>query len=339
MAGATTHIFGIVSEVTARRQATFARNLEEVRVALGEGTREPQLIGDESGAVNAEIIQQQVDLKPSDEVPENLRKYAGSMHVRQVSNALKHLEALRRASRLPAGSSALILEDDATAGDGFGGALRDLLASPPAGWGSGVAVLLGLPAPGVTGSRYQKMEDVYEVTPVCDSYLVDPEGARRLVEAFLPLRMTTNLQLVLAARKGGVALYLPRPNIFVDGSKFGIAVSTLTPNNHLILNPTYVDAREVALGPRGEDPREVERASAALMSSPFKNHPDFVHMRALLERRRGEFARAAAAFSAAMQLYTDNNAVVGAESQFLRQYISNFRDLQDGPATSASAVE
>jgi hypothetical protein len=200
-------------------------------------------------------------------------------------------------------------------------------------------VLLGLPA---TSGRHQRLRDVYDITPVCDSYLVEPAAAAALAAAWLPLRFATNVQFVHAAALAGVEIFMSAPNVFVDGSKYGLHVSTLNTNNPLVLNSSFMEARRTLADPAAAA-ADLERVGMVLAASPFKNHPDFMHLRATLEQRRGQAARADVVFATAYRVFIDNNALMGSDSAFMMDYIENFRDVQDlavapTPASAAAPV-
>jgi hypothetical protein len=250
---------------------------------------------------------------------EHLNPHVKTLHARNVSNARKHLEALRRAALLDGPS--LVLEDDVIQGSDMGGVVQNVLRNSPEGWG---VVMLGLPG---REAGVKPLAAAFPVLPLCDSYAVTPAAARRLAAAFLPLRFPTNVQLSYVFQLAGVSAYMSTPNAFVDGSKYGVYASTVSANNPLLLNRQYVEARAILR----DDRRWAEEGASVLeiiSKNPFKNHPDFVHLRALYERRMGGTKSSELVFSTALKLYEENNCHLTNESEFLRDYISIFRDLQ-----------
>ena len=242
-----------------------------------------------------------------------------TLHGRNVSNARKHLEALRRAALLSGPS--LIVEDDVIQGSDMPGVIARTLEDSSVEWG---VIMLGLPGREVGLTR---LADTYPVLPMCDSYLVTPSAAATLAAAFLPLRFSTNVQLSYLFEAAGVAAYMTTPNAFVDGSKYGVYASTVSANNPLILNRHYMEARAILL----DDERWAKEGDSVLgiiCNNPFKNHPDFVHLRAVYEQRKAGGRASELVFSTALKLYEENNCILTNESEFLRNYLAIFADLQ-----------
>ena len=89
----------------------------------------------------------------------------------------------------------------------------------------------------------------------------------------------------------------------------------------------------------GASAEELGKVGMVLAASPYKNHPDFMHLRAVLERRRGEPKRADVVFATAFRVYTESGSMLGSDSSFMADYIDNFRDIQDGAPKIQDARE
>ena len=233
---------------------------------------------------------------------------------KQVSNALKHLDALKKiASNTRSGAFPIVLEDDPLLPDAFEGDLQAMFDSLPSGW---EFVALGLPgdAPG-----FQDMARVYKALPVCNAYMVKPGLASKLANTFLPLRYTTNIHLSYSLEAFGAKPLLYSPQLFVDGSKYGVYVSTLAPTNELMFNKEYVQAKKQVADGNFRD------ALFTIKASPLGNHPDFLHLRGLCELEVDGRDVARRTFEEALKVFDENNATTNNESKFLSDYIELFR--------------
>jgi GR25 family glycosyltransferase involved in LPS biosynthesis len=307
-------VFVITSELTAIRRRHVGQLLAEIEKEIPD-IRVEFVTECEPG--DTEGIDSLVKLDRLEEPLAKYNRFTKTLHVRNVSNARKHQLALSRAAACEGPS--LIVEDDIVSGENFVSVLKKCLEDK-----SWRVLMLGLPG---RAAGIHPLRDIHETLPSCDSYLVTPDAAKTLADAFFPLRFVTNVHLSLLFDVTGTAPHMCAPNVFVDGSKYGVYASTLSPNNPLFLNKAYMEARNVL----SDDARWAENGHKvldALLASPFKNHPDFVYLRALYERRRSGARAAELVFSTALKLYDDNNCIVNNESEFLRQYIALYGDIQ-----------
>lgn len=233
---------------------------------------------------------------------------------KQVSNGLKHLDALKRiATDTRSGAYPIVLEDDPLTPDAFEEEFQAMFDTLPSGW---EFVALGLPgnAPG-----FQDMSRVYKALPVCNAYMVKQSVASKLANTFLPLRYITNIHLSYTLEAFGVKPLLYSPHLLIDGSKYGVFVSTLSATNDLIFNKEFIEAKKrIAEG-------DHRGALAAIRASPLANHPDFMHLRGLCELRTEGKQTALRTFADALRVFEENNAVTNNESKFVADYIELFR--------------
>lgn len=269
-----------------------------------------------------------VNFNVADMDDEQLRPMVRSLQIRQVSNSLKHLEALRRVAAQASASSAprfsLVLEDDAVFGDSFKDALAHAVRDAPE---DADVVFVGLPStrlpePGSSASVFDDPLVMYPnggILPACESYLVTPDAARRLVDAFLPLRLPTPAQLTYLFRKKVAKPYISVPNVFVDGSKIGVTVSTIDANSQLVWNHDYCHVTELL---RQNAPKD--QFDAAWEKQPFKNHPDCIVQLADSLAQQGLIEEAKDAYERALKTYTENNGVVNTHTEFMKRYMSMY---------------
>jgi GR25 family glycosyltransferase involved in LPS biosynthesis len=292
----------------------------------------------EPESLSVDLQKQFTDLTPIPEdqgAPAYFNPLIAPLNVRQVSCALKHVMALKAI----AGSLSqddeeyhMVIEDDVVYGDRMSTMLADLLKALPDGHD---LVFLGLPAPkgsedNGTGTLTCSFPAVYNVAPVCDSYIVSKKGAAALAAKMLPLKFPCNVQMSLAIHLLKLSAHFSRPNIFIDGSKLGVFVSVIETNNQLILNADYFTAK--ALVDRPDDgeaytAEEIETLKRLFDSMRFKQHPDIVYLLARLELRLKNYARANELFAACFSAYQNNNCILNNQSVFMKSYIDMCKEV------------
>ena len=273
-----------------------------------------------------------VDLDAKNVSDEQMRPLVKVMHLRQVSNALKHLAAIRRvvacSGSIPAGGDAprfaLVLEDDALFGDQMVEAVTRAAHDAPQ---DADIVFLGLPSTRKPPSAGQpsSFDDPLQlfsshVLPACDSYLITPVGAAKLAARFLPIRFCTTAHLTFLLRAGIAKSYVAVPNAFVDGSKVGVLTSSLNPNNQLLWNNPYCRA-EAVLRRRPYGPDERGQFEQAWGDQMFKEHPDALVLRADHLAAIGSVGEASATYAKALDMYDRMGCIVNNSSDWLRRYM------------------
>lgn len=317
----------ITSQLTAARRQHCETLVEEMKK---EHEVEWRFMADhDPESVDRAFIESSVKLEAlADPRLERFNKYIKTLHLRNVSNAKKHQAALQHVA--DAGDARpdtvfMVLEDDVLAGAEWSEKLKTTVTTIPedAGW-----VSLGVPTRG--SAAFQELGDPYEVLPCCESYIVKPSAARVLASAFFPVRYVTNVHLTYLLKSLKQRAYLCQPHVFLDGTKYGAFISVLNAGNQLILNSTYMGARRQLVDEGASDDEKLRDIQESLRASTFGTHPDFMHLKALAMWRRSGAHAAAEVFGLALDTYDANNALINAESQFLRDYIALHRDLQTG---------
>ena len=233
---------------------------------------------------------------------------------RQVSNALKHRSALQAiAKTCRPDTISMVVEDDPLLTNTFEPDLELFLDRLPQNWDF---ILLGLPG---KSDGFQYVHEVYKALPVCNAYIVKPHVATLLNNTFLPIRFTTNIHISSCLNSFQIKPHLYSPHIILDGSKYGVHVSTLTANNDLFFNREYMLAKNLIQN------KEFEKALETLAESSVRAHPDFLHLQALCELNIYGAEKARKTFKEAMAVYDQNNAVITNESLFLNTYITSYQ--------------
>jgi hypothetical protein len=186
------------------------------------------------------------------------------------------------------------------------------------------------------------VDGVFNCLPCCDSYAVTAAAAARLVAALVPQRFATNVNLSWCLRSLELRAQLVAPNLFADGSKVGVYLSSIDVNNRLVWNPQFCRVEQLVNAVRTEKRALTPAERAELLeleaSMRFKEHPDVAHLFAVFAASERRYAHAEAHFKHAMDLYDREMSLMGPKCQFLRDYMALYRHVQGGPAEQAGAT-
>lgn len=325
----------VVEEFQKQIQKYFFKDIKQTKI---------QVITDfDPNDINGELIQRTVNYahyKEEDDIKEDNKttsitfynQFIKNMHLFQLSNVLKHLKALEFIMKNSSDDDInIILEDDIVYQEKMCMTLEKVFDSLPSDYDM---VFMGLPTnrqiKNPDDITYQNTSEVFRVLPYCDSYIVSKNAATKLYNNFLPIKFTSNLQLSSLIEKLSLKTVLCIPSIFIDGSKFGLFLSTLTPNNALLFNADYMQSKQLLDTKKDVEltSEEIEKLEKIFETSPIKNHPDFMHVKAQYLVKQNKFTEAEAVFEAALKIYQANSCVVNHESAFLKEYIKLFKELQ-----------
>jgi GR25 family glycosyltransferase involved in LPS biosynthesis len=276
-----------------------------------------------------------LDLRPETfpNICDNLfRSRLKPLHTRQISNALKHLQALKIISKttntLP---FSLIIEDDALFTAEVETQLREVVKIIP---DDADIVFVSLPTPIQSEKEPRKafvsIDGLFnQDLPSCDSYIIRNSVTEKICNAYLPIRLHTpsHLRYLIAAL--GLRAYVATSNIFVDGSKIGIFPSSIDINNVLLWNPPYCRLLDAASSPQLSDEDLKKAMQTEKETQSFSKHPDVLALRSRCAARLGNFKEAKELAEQAMEGFEQGGALFNDSSLFLRNYMSLFGNLQE----------
>jgi hypothetical protein len=326
-------VYVLVSQEVSSARKQILSVIEQNLPKLAVSGKVERVDGFEPAAVRTLIgeVQGLVDVDPKNLPEENLRPLVRPLHLRHVSNGLKHQEALKRIASTSSGTErfSLILEDDVLFGEGMALALAKAAATAPQ---DAEVVFLGLPStrqePPKSGEMaFDDPMEIFKnhVLPSCDSYLITAAGAAKLAEGFAPLRFSAAGQLTYLLRKGIVKSYLSVPNAFVDGSKVGVVTSSLETNNQLLWNNAFCQMDAIVRRTPGEYTEEAKsKFKAQWETNPFKENPDALVLLADHQVREGNVKEAQETYAKAMAAYEKDGCIVNQGSEWIRKYMGTF---------------
>jgi len=260
---------------------------------------------------------------------DRLNAFLRPLKIAHVSNALKHKVALEMiASNATTGTETihLVLEDDALKQSMDNSFLEKAIHTFVS---SKVPVMfLGMP-PGVGAKDgLQPVSEVYTALPCCDSYLITHSAARLTLDHFSTLKFSTNIQLMFAFAKANITPYMSAPAVFVDGSKLGVFMSTIDSNNRLVFNGGYV---AIAKAMNETDAPSEDKIESLFDKAEPKWHPEYMHLRALYEQKRGNYKAAEQCFTEALNQYVALGGIVDNQTELIRDFMRLYRHLQPSP--------
>jgi len=279
-------------------------------------------------SVNYNPIQEESGVPAQDQLT-FYNNFLKNLHIFQLSNALKHYKALEEIVNTSGEDDMnLILEDDVLYEDKVCMVLENLMTELPKDFG---IAFLGMPTNVDAKKRlqlkFQSVREMFRVLPYCDAYLVSKAAAKKLYENYLPIKFVNNIQLSYVMEKARLQGVISIPNIFMDGSKFGMFLSVLNPNNNLMFNNDYMRVK-LALENDALKVEEKEALEKIMRESPFRAHPDFMHLTAMYNVKQKRFKEAEAVYEEALRIFQGNNCILNHESQFLKDFISMYKEYQ-----------
>ena len=258
---------------------------------------------------------------------DRLNTFLRPLKVVHVSNAMKHKEALQSIASAQDTNTTihLVIEDDSLKQSPELVPLQQAMTTFTTEKLS--VMFLGIP-PGVAAKNgKQLVSDVYNTLPCCDSYLITPAAARETLKHFTPIKFPTNIQLAYALAKAQMVSYMSAPAIFVDGSKLGVFVSTIDSNNRLVFNGHFV-----AIAKAINENLPEENIDALFNKAEPKWHPEFMHLQASYEKKKGNYKQAEQYYSEALNQYIAFGGIIDNQTELLRDFMRLYRNLQSLPS-------
>jgi len=284
--------------------------------------------------IDAEIIKNNVNYNQVKEP--SLALYNGflkNLHVNQLSNALKHYKVYEKIATSKETEESLseiniILEDDILYEERVFISLEKMVRELPVDFD---LIFLGLPTnievKNKNEIKFQNTKDLFRILPYCDSYVISRSAAKKLYTDFTPCKFLTNIHLSYLIDKLELKSQLVIPNIFMDGTKFGMFVSSLNPNNVLMFNNDYNVVKTLISKEQLTDQEKVALIQL-FKSSNIAQHPDLCYLKAQYLAKIGDFAEAKKSYDETYAKYKAYNTIINHESLFLKDYIRLFKNLQ-----------
>lgn len=251
-----------------------------------------------------------------------------NLHINQLSNTLKHMTALEKASQCGDNDFNIVLEDDILYEDKVCLSLERLFHQLPSKFD---VLFLGMPTVNEmkvsTEFQYEETKKLFKILPMCDSYLVNTKTARSIVANYAPIKFVNNVQLSFVTDKLGLSCQQCIPNIFVDGSKYGLFVSRVSPNNPLVFNNDYTALAQL-LSKQQLHQEDHDKISLIIEKTPVRQHPDFIYLTCKYYVALGKYEQAIKCFEEAYKVYTLSGCVVTNETLFLKDYIRLHKYIQ-----------
>jgi hypothetical protein len=241
-----------------------------------------------------------------------------NMHINQLSNTLKHFKALEMISaKSHERDINLVLEDDILYEDKVCLSFDKLVKTLPKTYDF---IMLGMPTltevSDKTTFNFEDTHKIFKVLPLSDSYIVSTAAAKAVVPHYVPLKFINNIQMSYVTDKLGLSTLQAIPNIFIDGSKYGLFLSKLSTNNPLIFNNDYTTLRNIlSKGTISKDEDDI--INKLIDRSTIRNNPDFIHLECQYHILCKNYEKAKNRYEEAYKIYVSNGCILNNESLFL----------------------
>jgi len=252
-----------------------------------------------------------------------------SMHVKQVSQLLKHKCALQTFTSQDVFDTMLVIEDDVLCSENIHDELEKALKILQENQDIDL-LMLGCPTPRAMsdkGQQLAKVLDYFKLLPTSDAYLIRKQSALKLLAQFSPAHFQLNTHLSYLAYQSKINLYMLAPNVFVNGSKYGVYVSSLDPNNKLFMNADYNTLVMLNAKPSYSQ-QEYDEVVNMAKSISLREHPDFQVCFGNFFMRIGKYDIAKEFYDNAYKTYVNNDCILNNESEFMMNYTRVFKYLQ-----------
>ena len=259
--------------------------------------------------------------------------FVRNMHIKQLSNILKHIEAIRMTladDSVKEDDIVLVLEDDVIYTDDVATLFKNVVDNAKGFQGNTWDIIfMGFPQTiqDTSPNTFKRVSDHFRIHPSSDSYIFRKSSAQKILDAYLPIRFVNNVQMAYMSAKNNIQCYFTTPNIFADGTKYGVYISTLDSNNKLFMNPDY-NALLIAVNKEKIQESDLDSIQTLIRNQKFSGHPDIIYQVALFLAKIGDFEKSKQYFEEAFKLYKSNDCILNNTSEFLVNYIRIFKFLQ-----------
>jgi len=247
-----------------------------------------------------------------------------NIHVKCLSNTLKHYKAYEYINNSDDDYS-IVIEDDVLFSNNLNDRLLETIKEIKKLDNLWHILMLGVPIPSqhVSDKKIINTSDIFKILPVCDSYFVNRKTVSELIKQFIQVKFITNVHLSFIQAHRNINILMTSEPIFVDGSKYGLFLSSLEVNNKLFLNNDYNTMSLIlkdidASGMSEEKIKKFEDVSASVQ---VKNHPDVMYLTGLFHLKNKNFEKCKEIFDSIYQILDSNKTVIfNSESEFLLNY-------------------
>ena len=254
-----------------------------------------------------------------------------NIHIKQVSQVFKHVDALKSFADDKSYDALLVLEDDVLSPPSLAHDFNTLVQYIKNANKDVDILVTGAPTPKLAESNSAPAIPLFQhfrFIPTVDSYIVTRKGIDKIVDNFFPIRYQMNVHLSYVAMTQNLNVMLASPNVFVNGSKFGVYLSSTDPNNKLFMNQDY--NKMMMINSKAEiDNNDKNAVETIMKTASFKEHPDFQYQFAVWYTKQNEHKKAKEIFDTVYKAYIDNECILSNESEFLMNYTRVFKHLQD----------
>jgi hypothetical protein len=306
------------------REPTLKATLTNLKSIPGWETQVEFINEHEPDTISQTFIKENIKLE-NPQLGNVFDQLVRSLHIKQVSQVLKHKAAFETFQKQTGYEFLLVLEDDVLCSNTIQNDLANALVTFKASKAD--IISLSSPVPKNVNGNTLNLFDHFRFLPTADAYLVKRSSIQTLVNNFLPIRYQANIHISYICQTNKLSLEIYSPNIFVNGSKYGVFLSSLEQNNRLFMNQEYNRLQNLLTADE-IGPSEDSEIKSIINKFAFKEHPDFMYQVALYHMKKKDYTEAKKYFETAFKVFQENDCIMNSESEFLLHYSRIYKFLQ-----------
>ena len=266
---------------------------------------------------------------------DEIDKFIAPLGIEELSNILKHKEALRRCS-ISSNKFNIVLEDDCLIMESDKQHLIDMLkivienefVNPFD------MILLGVANKNIENSQnpqkqgIRKTQNEYKILPCKEAYIVTTNAAKIMLKTFETITLTMRYHLSWYMMNGTINIYNPVNRITIDGSKLGIFPSTIHSNNMLILNYEYMEMWKALANANNTDNINLPAIRKLYENVKELKSADIMHLFAVILFKCNKLKESQDFFNEAIKEMSIKNGLLNARSDLLLNTINFYKNAQ-----------
>jgi GR25 family glycosyltransferase involved in LPS biosynthesis len=270
---------------------------------------------------NLKEYKDRVELNRDDIKDETFKSQVMPINTNQLSNFMKHLKAYELIKKTNSRYN-LIIEDDLIIIDEYVINFEELLKRLP---NFNYDLIFTSIAINDNSQEFdfRKTTDGLKIIMAKSSYFISTETAINLLEYFKKIKFTfkINLSYYIWENKETIKSYVCNKNVFFEGSKIGLFVTSVNNNNFLFQNGEYVRLNQL-INNNDELSDELISEMENIYNNSGKNNPDFQHSLGLAYYKFGDYKKAKEIMIEAMHNYKKMNGFICQHNELLNNCIN-----------------
>lgn len=180
--------------------------------------------------------------------------------------------------------------------------------------------------------KLQNTREMFTVLPSKEAYLISPATARRMASEFrTPIKFPMRIQLSWHIQKSSATefrVFNPSKQVTLDGSKLGLAPTTLHDHNVLVFNSEYMQLLEYMSKPHDVVAKDCDIITKIYESVAGLHSPEIMQIYGILLFRAKRFKEAQSIMMEALGTVQKQQGLLNSRSELLNNIIDMYKDMQ-----------